>query len=276
VLDLQNRLTGQSTIPSITPKLFSGTRPLKRWRYVAVFCEELMACAAHVQIGPARQSFWALHVRGEERLRERTRMLPRHSEVDVDNGRMRIHDRGVALELRLEEDAGFSARCASGRAEVWTRKQAGIHAHGTLTLGGGAVRAIAARAVIDDTVGHHARVTEWRWSAGVGEGVDGAELAWNLVSGVNDPERGSERAVWVDGLAHEAPPVSFASDLSRIDCEDGSRLDFAAEAERSRREHLLIVSSDYRAPFGTFSGALPGGIELARGLGVVEHHRARW
>ncbi len=74
----------------------------------------------------------------------------------------------------------------------------------------------------------------------------------------------------------EAPPVSFSSDLARIDAQDGSQLQFIAEAERSRRENLLIVRSDYRAPFGTFSGTLPGGIELAQGFGVVEHHRARW
>jgi hypothetical protein len=57
---------------------------------------------------------------------------------------------------------------------------------------------------------------------------------------------------------------------------DGAQLSFAPEAERSRRENLIIVRSDYRAPFGTFSGTLPGGRELASGLGVVEHHRARW
>jgi len=38
----------------------------------------------------------------------------------------------------------------------------------------------------------------------------------------------------------------------------------------------VLVSSDYRAPFGTFKGTLPGGIALERALGVVEHHRARW
>ncbi len=83
--------------------------------------------------------------------------------------------------------------------------------------------------------------------------------------------------MWVDGVAHEVSPVSFASDLSRIHCaEDGSELRFAAEAERRRHENLLVVSSDYRAPFGAFSGTLPGNIVLAHGLGVTEHHRARW
>ena len=104
----------------------------------------------------------------------------------------------------------------------------------------------------------------------------GQALAWNLVSGVNDPPRASERAVWVDGVPAEAPPVTFSQDLTRIDSQDGCELRFSAEAERSRRENLLIVRSDYRAPFGTFSGTLPGGIALAEGYGVLEHHRARW
>ncbi len=274
-------------------KLFQGSRPLKRWRYVGVFSEELAACAALVQIGPARQSFWALHLTGPGAGgsaidRERTRLLPRRAEVSLipgrpgdgrlggEPGRLRLRDRGVLLDLRLEEEPGIEALCPHGRGQVWTRKQAGVRACGTLLLDGGAPMEIDALAVIDDTAGHHARRTEWWWSAGVGEGADGAALAWNLVSGVNDPPSGSERAVWVDGEPHETPPVSFATDLTRISCDDGSQLSFRAEAERARRENLLIVRSDYRAPFGTFAGTLPGGIPLARGRGVVEHHRARW
>ena len=42
------------------------------------------------------------------------------------------------------------------------------------------------------------------------------------------------------------------------------------------RDELLLARSDYVQPFGTFSGTLPGGAELARGYGVMEDHRARW
>ena len=198
----------------------------------------------------------------------------------------------MRIDLALEEDAGWEATCPHGGQSVWTRKQAGIRAHGTVVLdttadldtrsdgeappGGGAPRTIEALAIVDDTAGYHARVTEWRWAAGVGVDPAGRPLAFNLVEGVNDPPTGSERAVWVDGIPHETPPVSIAADLSRIVGEDGSQLRFAAEATRARRENLLLVRSDYRAPFGTFGGTLPGGIELAHGLGVVEQHRARW
>jgi Protein of unknown function (DUF2804) len=271
--------------------LLRSGRPLKRWRYVGIFSEELMACAAIVHVGPARQSFWALYRREQKELRERTRMLPRARALEFHEGsapareddgcvrqpgRLRIRDSGVALDLSLDEDAGFRAHCAHGNGEVWTRKQAGVAAHGTLALDGGAAQPLAARAVIDDTAGYHARHTEWWWSAGVGESPDGHALAWNLVSGVNDPPSGSERAVWIDCVPHEAPPVRFGADLGRISARDGSELRFDAEAERSHSSSLLIVKSDYRAPFGAFSGSLPGGIAVAHGLGVVEHHRATW
>ncbi|HEY2282694.1 MAG TPA: DUF2804 family protein [Solirubrobacteraceae bacterium] len=293
--------------------LLRGGRPLKRWRYVGVFCEELMACAALVRVGPASQVFWAVYTREDGRLRERTRtLLRRGATVGLAPGRMSVRDRDVGLELVLHEDGGIQTRCAHhgdargardpgrktrpgarayglgagaaalGAGEVWTRKQAGVRAHGTLTLGDGSPRSIEAAAVIDDTVGYHPRETEWWWSAGVGTGEDGAALAWNLVAGVNDPPAGSERAVWVDGLPSETAPVRFAADLSEIVAEgaasidDGLQLHFTAEAVRVRHENLVLLSSDYTAPFGAFSGTLPGGVRLASGLGVIEHHRARW
>jgi hypothetical protein len=269
-------------------RLVRGGRPLKRWRYVGVFGEELMACAALVQVGPARQSFWALYLRGEDELRQRTRLLPRRRELQLVPGRpagadgaaapgvLRIRDRGVVLDLALDEQPGIQARCAHGREHVWTRKQAGVGARGTLAIDGAPPREVRARAVIDDTAGYHARRTEWWWSAGVGQAPDGAALAWNLVSGVNDPPSGSERAVWIDGSPYEVAPVEFSPSLLRVRGEDGSELRFHPEAERAHRQNLLLVSSDYRAPFGSFSGTLPGGLALAHGLGVVEHHRALW
>jgi hypothetical protein len=254
---------------------------LKRWRYVALFGEQLMACAAQVHIGPARQSFWALYLRDGNTLRERTRLLGGHARVRLTDGVLAIDDAGVALSVSLREAAAVHARCINDGGEVWTRKQAGIAASGTLALDGGDAVALQARAVVDDTAGYHPRHTEWWWSAGAGVATDGSALAWNLVSGINDPPSGSERAVWVDGAPHECAPVRFAADLRELSFDDGSRLSFAPEAQRARRENLLLVKSDYRAPFGSFAGTLPaagGGepIALAAGLGVVEHHRARW
>jgi hypothetical protein len=57
---------------------------------------------------------------------------------------------------------------------------------------------------------------------------------------------------------------------------EGSVLRFTAEAVRERHDELLVARSDYIQPFGRFSGALPGGLQLAAGWGVMEHHLARW
>jgi hypothetical protein len=39
--------------------------------------------------------------------------------------------------------------------------------------------------------------------------------------------------------------------------------------------NMVLMRSDYRQPFGTFAGTLPG-IELAEGYGVMETHDVWW
>src|SRR5919204_1535191 len=100
-----SRLTDQSTSTSITPphapqRMLRGARLLKRWRYVGIFCEHLMACAAQVRIGPARQCFWAVYPRAglagdADGLRERTHLLRARGAVALAPGRVSVHDAGV-------------------------------------------------------------------------------------------------------------------------------------------------------------------------------------
>jgi hypothetical protein len=99
-------------------------------------------------------------------------------------------------------------------------------------------------------------------------------VAWNLVSGINDPKRQSERAIWLEDVPHEPRPVSF-SGLEQIEFADGERLCFDAESERARNDNLLLFRSRYRHRFGTFSGSLDG-VELDQGYGVMEAHEAVW
>ncbi len=70
--------------------------------------------------------------------------------------------------------------------------------------------------------------------------------------------------------------MRFAADLSSIDFEDGGRLHFDKWAERSAHHQPDLVRSAYRQPFGTFTGALPGGVRLASARGVMESHEAFW
>ncbi len=243
-------------------------RPLKAWRYVGVFGPQVMLCVASARVGPARQSFWAVWDRAAGRLYERTRMG--RGPASLAGGRVCLRDGAIELDLELEETDGIETVCRSGRAYAWTRKQGGILAQGTIAIDG-VSRPLAARAVIDDTAAYYERHTRWRWSAGVGRARDGRELAWNLVQGVNDPPVSSERTIWVDGEPREAPPADFAADLARV-----GGLSFRAEATRERSQNLVVVRSSYRQPFGTFSGRLGAGLELADGYGVMEGHDAWW
>jgi len=252
--------------------LVRGGRPLKRWRYVGVFAPEAMACFGTVRIAGLPQAFWAVWDRGARRLHEQTRFWP--GGVRLPAGAVRVA--GVA-DLLLEP-AGEPVEVWSthGAQRIWTRKQP-VLARGRLRAGGRTIELFGAPALIDDSAGHHARHTAWEWSAGAGTTGDGRPVWWNLVTGVHDAPRHSERAVWLDGTPREVGPVRFRDGLDGVAFgEDGAELSFAAEAERARRDDLKLLVSEYRQPFGTFSGTLPGGLKLASGLGVMERHDARW
>lgn len=241
-----------------------GLRPLKAWRYVGVFGPELMACACALRIGPVRESFWAVWDRRRRQFREG------RAGARLEPGRVRVVDGGVQLDLALDEEPGVETVCSYEPSYAWTRKQGGIEASGAVIVDG-ALTAVRARAIVDDTAGYYPHHTSWRWSAGIGRTVDGLPMAWNLVEGVNDPPGGSERTLWVEGEPCELPPVHFDEDLGGV-----GELRFHREAVLVRRRNLLIARSDYQQPFGTFSGLLPGGVELAEGYGVMEAHDVRW
>ena len=260
--------------PDRLPLLRDG-RALKRWRYVGAFGERVMLCIGFARVLGLPQAWWAVWDRDARRLRERTVFVRPARAVRFAAGRATVRDGDCAIDLAIEEDAGVQTVCPHGDGYVWTRKQAAVAVRGTVRLAGEAI-AIDTLGVVDDTAGYHDRHTAWRWSAGVGTAADGRIVGWNLVEGVNDPPVRSERSVWIDGAAFEVGPVSFADDLGRVGFAEGGELRFAAEAVRERHDELVVMRSDYAQPFGTFSGALPGGVQLAAGWGVMEHHRARW
>jgi hypothetical protein len=252
-------------------------RALKRWRYVGAFGERMMLCVGLAHVGGIPQGWWAVWDRERHELHERTIFARPRARVGFPaRGSVRVRDRGVAIDLVVDETAGVESINPHGGGWIWTRKQAGVRVRGTVVLPGGDAREIDAFGVVDDTAGYHARHTAWRWSAGVGETVDGRVAGWNLVAGVNDPPLGSERSVWLDGAVREAAPATFAADLTWVTSPDGGDLRFTAEATRERHDELLLARSDYVQPFGTFSGTLPGGARLTHGFGVMEDHRARW
>ncbi|HTR75816.1 MAG TPA: DUF2804 family protein [Solirubrobacterales bacterium] len=245
----------------------------KRWRYVGLYGEALMLCAAQAEVGPLGQSFWVLWDRERGRELSHTVLRPGSHEVVLDGPRLLIDASGLHADLLLGEAEPIESICPSGEGWGWTRKRAGVPISGSVEMPGRRL-AVEALGVDDESAGYQARHTSWRWSAGVGTAADGRALAWNLVEGINDPPERSERAVWVDGIPHEPAPVAFEG-LDAVVFADASRLTFSGEAERSRDDNFLLVRSTYRHRFGTFGGALDG-IDLASGLGVMESHTALW
>lgn len=261
-------------LPPARMPLVHDRRPLKRWRYVGVYGPDLMLCIGRVVVGGAPQGFWAVWDREARRLHERTSFAP--GRVRLPDGVAAVRDRGVAIDLRIDPD-GDAVETVSrhGRSHIWTRKQ-GAAARGTVTLDG-RTHHLVGRALIDDSAGYHARTTDWEWAAGIGATADGVALTWNFVTGVHDAPTGSERTVWADGVASEVGPVTFADDLGTVRFAEGGELRFTIESERARNDRVgPFVASDYRQPFGTASGVLPGGHVLAAGFGVMERHHARW
>jgi hypothetical protein len=245
----------------------------KRWRYVALFAEELMLCAARAEVGPLTQSFWVLWDRERRRQWAHAALRPGSREVRFDGPRLEIDGPGLRASLELGDAAPIEVTCPSGRSRAWTRKRAGMPVAGMVELPGRRLE-VTGRGVDDESAGHHARRTSWRWSAGVGESVEGRNLAWNLVEGINDSPRGSERAIWIDGEPTEPAPVSFRG-IDGIDLGEAGSLDFALESDHARDDNFALIRSRYRHRFGRFAGTLSG-LTLGSGLGVMEEHDAVW
>jgi len=235
--------------PARMPPL-RGLRPLKRWRYVAVYAPELMLCVGNARVAGVPQRWWA---------------------VALPDGRLFEGRRSPPLSLSLGSARAVEVVSEHGGSYIWTRKQAGVPVSATVRLPDGNYSIEGEYGFVDESAGYHARHTCWRWSAGVGVARDGRSVAWNLVSGVHDAPVASERTVWVDGVPSEVPPVAFAEDLSAV-----GDMRFSEWSAREDHTNLLLMRSDYRQPFGSFSGSLPGGPELESGYGVMEWHDVRW
>ncbi|HEX2160487.1 MAG TPA: DUF2804 family protein [Thermoleophilaceae bacterium] len=268
--------------PARMPAWRAG-RPLKRWRYVGVYTPELMLCVADARVGPVRQRWWAVTLPSGE-LRERTSFGA--GGVTIAGSTVRVDAADVRIDLVLDESAGVEvvSPVNDRGAYIWTRKQACVPVSGTVAIDGVRHAIDGDAGFIDDSAGYHERHTVWDWSAGVGTAVDGRRVGWNLVTGLHDDPRASERTVWVDGEPQAVGLVAFAKDLSEVSsapgldtpADNGLALRFSEWSSREHSTNALLLRSRYRQPFGSFSGSLPGGLQLREGYGVMEHHDVHW
>jgi hypothetical protein len=254
--------------------MWRRARLLKRWRYVGYYAPELMLCVGDARVGPIPQRWWAVAEPGGA-IRQRSSLGS--ADLRMEGSRVHVEAGDVRVALELEESEGVEVATPVGDRGnyIWTRKQGDVPARGSVSIDGREHR-IDGVAFVDDSAGYHPRHTAWKWSAGVGLTARGERVAWNLVTGVHDSPRDSERTLWLDGRPREIGPVSFAEDLSSVEFADGGRLGFREWSAREERMNLLLLRSTYRQPFGSFEGELPGGLALAEGYGVMEEHDVYW
>ncbi|HEX2416370.1 MAG TPA: DUF2804 family protein [Thermoleophilaceae bacterium] len=255
--------------PARMPALRAG-RPLKRWLYAGVYAPEVMLCVGDARVAGLPQRWWAVAL-PDGRLFERT--TQRRGGVRLSFERVQVRSGDVSIELELGPGGPAPVEVVSPheRSYIWTAKRAPVQVRGHVVAGGERFALDSEHGFIDHSAGYHARHTSWRWSAGVGRSAEGRSVAWNLVEGVHDALLSSERTVWVDGVAREIAPQSFAADLAGV-----GGLSFRAWASREHSANRGLLRTRYRQPFGEFKGRLPGGVELAEGFGVMEEHEVWW
>ena len=266
-------------LPPARMPLLRGGRPLKRWRYVGVYGPQIMLCAASVRIAGDPPG-----VLGGARPRDRARWPTARA---FTPGLVAIADGHLSVRGARRRDRPGAA--AGGRADGGdepARRLVHLDAQGP-----------DPRRRARDGDGPHARdrpcgprstrrrATTRARPRGAGRPAwaprrTGAPLAWNLVTGVHDApvqqraDRLGRRRRRTSPRPSRSPATWTAWTSPRTTAT--ARLRFTAEAERARRDDLKLFVSDYRQPFGTFSGTLPGGVELAEGYGVMEWHDVRW
>ena len=260
-------------IPPDRLALFRAGQLRKRWHYVSFWSRELSFCAARASVGPLQQEYWGIWDREGQLFREGSHRFTNH--VQLDPNRVQVRDGDVEIAVTFEPGSSFEVYRPAGNAYIWSHKDYCRHALGNLVYDG-KKRSLAGVIFVDINAGYHERHTQWRWAAGAGLDQHDRLVAFNAITGLFDTPTQSERTVWIEGDAQEVGPNSFADDLSTVSFAEGGTLRFQPEALLENHDNLLLVRSDYFHWFGTYSGTLPGGIELREAYGVRERHDALW
>ena len=261
-----------SPLPPAPMPLPRGRRPLKRWRYVRRLRARADAVRGHGPRSPgSRRRSGRSGTARAGGCCERTRPAPRPASR-CPTARVRVaRPRGRRRSRARAAPASAVEVVSRHGALVHLDAQAPVRATGLVTLEGRTL-AVDARGLIDETAGYHARHTAWEWSAGAG--IAARRRARSC--GTSSPACTTRRAAASARCGSTASRARSGPSRSPRASTPSASLRFAPEAERVRRDDLLLIASDYRQPFGTFAGTLPDGTELASGHGVMERHRARW
>lgn len=211
----------------------------------------------------------------------------------VGTGRWRLSARspGLTVDASLQETPAGPTLCAlapvAGGIVDCTHKTPALGVDGVASAGGTVFDLSGCHGSLDHTDGLLARTTRWRWASA----TDG-RVSLNLTEDFTAPY---ENAAWIDGRIHRLAPVRFefddsdpgaawritsdgalgaGGDRARPGCGD-VELEFTPEGRRQKHTSLVLASSRYVQPVGTFRGTVAG-TSFDGLVGVTEDHAARW
>lgn len=260
-------------LPPEPMPLFRAGQLRKRWHYLSFWSQELSFCAARAGVGPLQQEYWGIWDREAQQFREGSHRFRRC--LQFATNRVRLRDGDVEIDVTFESSSSFEVYRPAARAYIWSHKDYCRQARGIVRYEG-KTREVVGVVFVDINAGYHDRHTHWRWAAGAGVDQQGRLVAFNAITGLFDTVDRSERTIWIEGEAQEIGLNTFADDLSTLSFAEGGTLRFQPEALIETHENFLVVRSDYFHWFGTYTGTLPGGIELREAYGVRERHDALW
>ena len=204
--------------------------------------------------------------------RRRLRITRTDDAVAVDG---RFGGADLALAANTDERAAVSAVCPvadrDGGVNV-TQKETCVPFESHVAVDG--THAFDGVGALDYTHGLLARETTWEWAIGNCTADDGTAVGFNVVSGFNE---GYENAVWVDGEPRAVGAATVEADGGewhvRTECGTVDAT-LTVEARREEDIDVGVLVSRYDQPLGRWRGTVAG--REVGGVGVAEHHRARW
>lgn len=293
----------------------------KRWQYIGLYSEDFIIGLAVVHAGyigtvfayilnRKTGGFWELErkaplaqgIRFERDLSESTvayRTMDEHIRFNnnlADGKRgidVRLKNEGLILDIRAEIVDNISVHpplqalmpTPDGDCS-FTHKTAGLSAVGKVRLGDTHwdLEACNAYAVVDTTIGYHARETKWNWASCAGQS-HGVTVGLNLANPTH-----TENAFWINGALHRVSPVEFQYTdgdspwtIRSTDTDSAlGSVDLKFTPLHCRRQNInfVILSSTFEQPCGVFNGCLntsTGESFIIENVpGVVEDHFARW
>jgi len=287
----------------------------KRWMYVTMASDEVLAAVAIVRLGYAANAFaFVVDRRTGRVVADETAIGPPFVASVEHGGDLGIEasfrggmtwlaitrstqGSGYVLDVRMRElrinawldgaaappALGVVASLGEGLLTT-TEKRAPLAAHGQIVVNGQGYSLEGGLGGYDFSQGLLPRHTAWRWAFLLGRAKDGRPVGVNLTEGFVGAR---ECVVWVDGAIVKLPAVQFELDRARplspwhVRSEDGRvELGFVPLGLHREERDLGVARSRFLQAAGEFRGRieLPGGeaIAIDRFPGVTEDQDVVW